>query len=345
MLTEDKILLCYTVCCFVLMGCQCKTTETEQERVFPVEITFVDNSTCVHTHTYVGNVEESYSLQLSFPAGGKLTQLYVQKSDHVQKGKLLALVDDTQENSMLQVAQTKLHQAQDGYERAEQVYKEGGLTELKWVEVQSQLKEAQSTVVGLSKRVNDCRLYAPCNGVIGAIQASVGENIAPGQVLLTLMNISGLNVAFTVAEQDITSIRLGDTATLVVPALDNMEMRGIVAEKSLTAEPLSHTYTVKCQLFVPDSARQSILPGMIAKVRLTSQRTEGYMLPARCVLLTSDGAVVWVVQQGKAQRREVSDCMFIKESVLVRNGLNKGDSVIVAGQHKLFSGARVQINK
>ena len=334
------VLLC---CLCGLMGCQIRPTEQEQERTFPVKVLRMDTTSCTGTHTYVGNIEECSSLQLSFPAGGKLTQLCVQKNHFVHQGQLLAQVDNTQASSMLQAAQAKLHQAQDGYARAEQVYKEGGLTELKWVEVESQLKEAQSSVVALEKRMTDCNLYAPDNGVVGTIQASVGENLAPNQVVITLLNISGLNVSFTVSEKDITAIQTGDTAIVTISALNNHEMRAIVTEKNLTAEALSHTYAVTCRLVLSESQRRSLLPGMVAKVRLPTHTTQGYLLPAQCVQLTPNSMVVWVVQDGTAQRRAISDCTFIKESILVGNGLHQGDSVIIAGQHKLSIGVRVQV--
>ncbi len=334
-----------SLCTCGLIGCQLKPTEKEQERIFPVDIQYIDTVSCVHTHTYIGNIEESSSLQLSFPTGGRLTQICVQNNHFVQEGQLLAQVDATQETSMLQAAQAKLLQAKDGYARAEQVYRDGGLTELKWVEIGTNLKEAQSSVIALEKRVKDCNLYAPSSGVVSSIQSRVGENVAPNQVILTLLNISGMNVSFTVAEKDVSSICLGDTAILTVSALGDMEMRGIVTEKKLTAEPLSHAYVVKSRILLPDSLRHVLLPGMVAKVRLTTQATKGYMLPAHCVQLMADGTMVWVVQDGKVQRRMVSNCIFINEFVMIQDGLNRGDSVVISGQHKLFSGARVQIKE
>lgn len=334
-----------SLCCCVLIGCRLKPTAENQERVLSVKIQRIDSMSCLHTHTYVGNIEESGSLQLSFPAGGRLTQICVQNNHFVQEGQLLACVDATQEASMLQAAQAKLLQAQDGYTRAEQVYRDGGLTELKWVEVKTNLKEAQSTVTALEKRVNDCNLYAPGSGVVASIHGSVGENLAPNQVVFTLLNIHGMNVSFTVAEKDISAIGLGDTALVTVPALGDVEMRSVVTEKNLTAEPLSHTYLVRSRILLPDSLRHTLLPGMVAKVRLTTQSAKGYLLPAHCVQLMPDGTTVWVVQDGKAQRRKVSDCVFTNEFVMVRNGLSRGDSVVVSGQHKLFSGARVQISE
>lgn len=342
---EKNYIIVLLGCLCGLMSCQLKPTEQEEERVIPVQVLCIDTSSCVSTHAYVGTIKECGALQLSFPAGGKLTRLCVHNNSFVHKGQLLAQVDDTQESSMLQAAQAKLHQAQDGYARAEQVYKEGGLTELKWVEVASQLKEAQSSVVALQKRVTDCSLYAPDDGVIGTIQGNVGENIAPHQVVLTLLDITELDVFFTVSEKDITSIYLGDTALVTVPALNDREMRAIVTEKNLTAEPLSHTYVVTCRLLLSPSQRHSLLPGMMAKVRLITHTTQGYMLPARCVQMTPSGTVVWIVQDGTAQRRNISDCTFVKESIIVGSGLNQGDSVIIAGQHKLSVGTRVQVEE
>ena len=69
----------------------------------------------------------------------------------------------------------------------------------------------------------------------------------------------------------------------------------------------------------------------------------GIVVPAECVQVMPEGTIVWVVEGGKAYHRVVTVGDFIRNGVMVETGLNAGDSVIVSGQQKLYTGAKVKI--
>ncbi len=338
----QQSLFCLALLC--LAGCdKLPLKKKPQYEVQPikVEVQTMDKQTHVNTHTYVGRIEEASSVPLSVQTAGQVTAVYVKKGDHVKAGQELLRLDDTQAKNALQVANATLKQAQDGYQRAKQVYQEGGVTEQKMVELSSQLEQARSMAAMSRKSLNDCVLRAPNDGVIGECKAKTGQVVAPGLSLVTLLDMEGYNVTFDVAEGDITSIQEGDSGSVVVEAIGKTEVPICVTEKNLLANTIAHTYTVTAFVSNPSNEyKQQLLPGMVSKVRLRSQSVSGYFVPAACVQTLTSGASVWVVENGIATRRRVEIGQYASGDVLITRGLHEGDQVVVAGFQKLYNGAR-----
>ena len=335
-------ILCLALLC--LMGCdKLPINKKPQYEVKPlkVEVQTIGDMTHVNTHTYVGRIEEASSVPLGVQTAGQVTAVYVKKGDRVRAGQELLRLDDTQAKNALQVANATLQQAQDGYTRAGQVYREGGITEQKMVELSSQLEQARSMEAMASKSLSDCVLRAPNSGVIGDCRAKVGQVIAPGLAAITLLDMDGYNVAFDVAEGDIAAIQTGDSGRVLVEALGKQEWTIRVVEKNLLANAIAHTYTVKAMLVNPtDDYKQQLLPGMVSKVWLTSQSVSGYFVPFECVQTLPSGKSVWVVQGGIAFRRQVEIGQFTSGGVIITKGLHEGDMVVTEGYQKLYNGAK-----
>lgn len=306
-----------------------------------VKVLTMDEQTHTYTHTYVGRIEEVSSVPLSVLTTGQVLSVKIKTGDRVKAGQELLRIDDTQARNALQAAQATYQQAQDGYKRAKQVYAEGGVTEQKMVEINSQLKQAKSMLSMSQKSLNDCVLRAPVNGMIGECKVRVGQNVAPAVPVITLLDMNGYNVAFDVAEADIAAIQAGEEGSIVVAAAGNDTLPVRVVEKNLLANTIAHTYTVKAMLLRGDSC---LLPGMVSKVWLQSQSVSGYFVPLECVQTMSTGKSVWIVNSNVATRRNVEIGEYVSGGVLITKGLHEGDQVVVEGFQKMYNGAKVVIN-
>ena len=339
----------YILCAvgMVLVGCdkvQDKLPNRKpkyENQAIRVKVQTMDEQTHTYTHTYVGRIEEVSSVPLSVMTTGQVLSVKVKTGDRVKAGQELLRIDDTQARNALQAAQATFQQAQDGYKRAKQVYAEGGVTEQKMVEINSQLKQAKSMLSMSQKSLNDCVLRAPVDGVIGECRVHVGQNVAPAVPVITLLDMNGYNVAFDVAEADIAAIRAGEEGSIVVAAAGNDTLPVRVVEKNLLANTIAHTYTVKAMLLRGDSC---LLPGMVSKVWLQSQSVSGYFVPFECVQTMPTGKSVWVVSNGIAQRRSIEVGEYVAGGVLITKGLHAGDQVVVEGFQKMYNGAKVVTN-
>lgn len=334
-----KRLLSYIIVLVVLSACAITPSQQTEQKPLRVEAMTIASDTTVSLHTYVGEIVAESSVTISATAMGRVLSVNVHVGDKVREGDVLFTIDSTQALNARQSAEALLRQAEDGHTRAARLFKEGGVTEQKMVEIESQLMQARAMMAAANKAVSDCRVTSPVAGVVGTLHVSVGQSIAPAVPALTLMNMNGYKVRFAVSESEIAGIRLGDHATMDIPAVDAKEIALRIVERSLIPNRLAHTYDVTASV-VSDI---DLLPGMMAKVRLEHDKQVGYIVPQSCVQLLPDGAKVWVVDGDVAIRRGVTTGKYIGDGVLVIAGLSVGEKVVTAGYQKLYSGCKVEI--
>ena len=132
---------------------------------------------------YVGSVEEEASASLSFPVAGTVARTLADEGQRVRKGQLLAELDSTSARQTFDAARASLEQAEDACGRLRQLYEAQSLPEIKWVEAQTRLRQAESLFEIAKKNLSDCALYAPFDGVVGERRASAGETVLPGVII------------------------------------------------------------------------------------------------------------------------------------------------------------------
>jgi len=159
-----KVFLWAMVALFAV-SCGKKQTEGVEETIRVVVEKATPTSDC-NALPYVGVVEEESSTSVSFTGMAMLKTLTVSEGEPVRKGQLLAVIDETQARNALATAKASLDQALDARERMKLLHDNQSLPEIKWVEVQSQVSQAQSAYDMCKKNLEDCRIYAPVSGVV-----------------------------------------------------------------------------------------------------------------------------------------------------------------------------------
>ena len=311
---------------------------SKEERVITVGILPVEEAAGIVSNTYPGYLEEGQSADLAFQYGGVLQQLNVKEGGAVRKGQVLARVSSQQMESARRSAQATLDQAQDAYDRLKKVYDNGSLPEIKWREMVANLEKAQSALDLADAMLADNILTAPFNGTVTALNATVGENIAPLRPVMRIINTNGLTVKIAVPENEIAKVQVGDSAEVIVPALGDRHYIGKVMEKSMTASLLTHSYPVKILVERPDT---ELVPGMIGKVVLKADVSTGIIVPANAILVNQEGHFVWVTEEGRATRRQVTVSGYAGIGVVISEGLHPGDSIIMEGYQKVSEGMKV----
>ena len=285
-----------------IMCCCCTKKESGGQTVKPIGVRTVvlEENADVATRTYLGETEAVTGISVHHPLGGKLVALHVHNGQKVSQGQALADFDDTQSRSMHDAAVATLNQAEDGYSRLLKVHEGGGLSDVKWIEMQTNLEKARQQEIATRKSLEDCHLTAPIEGVITDANVHVGQQLFPGQTICTVLSLKELQTVFTVPESDVSSFSIGDTVALILNALPKQFFSGVVTEKGLSAGMVAHTYQLKARVLAPS---KEILPGMITKVQTVKSFASGLVVPSGCVQATPEGSAVWVVREGIARRQ------------------------------------------
>ena len=328
----------------ICVGCSKKANKKIQSNEVLVNVVEVVEGSINNAQEYIGSAEEGSSVTLSFNTAGTIKTLSVKEGVSVKKGQLLATLDERTAQSAYNAAKSALDRAKDGYNRAEQVYKKGSMAEVKWIEIQTQLEQAQSMADISKKSLEDCRLYAPVSGVIGDVKIEKGMNVLPYQPVFNILNISQLCVKISIPENEISNIKVGQKAKVCISALDDAIFDGVVDERGVSADELSHSYPVKIRL---NQKPKDLLPGMVCKVTFAGESTTaGFEVPNRAVQLDNDGRrFVWVAEEGVAHRKYVSIGDLTRNGVIIASGLDEHDKVIVDGISKICEGSKIKVSE
>ena len=293
---------------------------------------------------FSGTIEEASGASLSFAGSGTIRRIYVSEGQTVRQGQLIAELDPTTMQNAYTIAKTSLDQAQDTYNRMKELHDAGSLPEMQWIQIENQLKSARASEAMARKSLHDTKLYAPFSGFIASKDAEMGQNAGPGMPVVKLVSIGSVKVKISVPEDDVQRIKKGSSMKIIVPALDNREFSGVVTERGVSADPRSRTYEVKATIMNHDG---QLLPGMICQAFTNyMQDATGVFIPANLVQLDSDNkTLVWVVNGGKAVKREIIISNETAQGAQVSGGLSSGDKLIVSGQQKVSNGMKVEIVK
>jgi RND family efflux transporter MFP subunit len=314
-----------------------KPALTNTEKAVAVRTANVSLSEKSYVLRYSGTIEASQTIPLTFQSAGTIQKIYVETGDAVEKGQLLATVENTDMQNIYNASLAKYEQAQDAYNRLKSVHDQGSLPEIKWVEMETNLQQAKSTLEISRNNLEKCNMRAPVHGIVGR------RNIEPGQSALgtalapvELVRIESVYVKVSVPENEISKITKGLKATFSVSALDGKTFEGIVTNVSPVAETISRTYPVKITVKNPEF---ELKPGMVCDATLSLERASASLIaPYKAVSKDSDGmSYVYVVtEDGRRARKQIITTGPYRESgIEVTAGLSLNQKIVVEGKEKL----------
>lgn len=321
----------------IFTACTDNVNKERQPRNVRVKTITVDTDGVTSDNNYSGTVEETSGTVVSFSTPGTIKTLNVEEGDNVKKGQLIGTLDDGTLKNSYEIALSTLNQAKDAYRRMKILHDANSLPEIKWVDVESKLRQAESAAEIARIALDNAKLYAPVSGIITDKTAAVGQNVAPGIPIVKIIDINKVKVAISVPENEIGTFATGNTAEITS---GNKTYQGKIVEKGVVANPLSRSYMVKYQI---DNPNGELLPGMICSVKSTrTSQNQGILLPASAILLASDNSnFVWLDSAGMARKRTVSISIMLPEGIIIDAGLHAGDKVIIAGMEKVSQNTHV----
>lgn len=332
--------LAASICVLLLIGCSEKK-DSEKEQTITVKVQEIKTVAVNGEQGFSGTIEEQNGAMLSFASAGTIKRIYVDEGQSVRQGQVVAELDATSLSNAYTIAKTTLASAQDTYNRMKVLHDAGSLPEMQWVQTENALTSAKAQEQMARKSLTDTKLYAPFSGYIASKSAEVGQTAGPGTPVVTLVNIGSVKVKIAVPEDDMQRITKGSSMKVIVPALGNQEFSGVVTEKGVSADPRSRTYEVRAT--IPNNDGR-LLPGMICQAFTNyMQGTTGVFVPANLIQLdANNNTFVWVVNGGRAVKRQIIISRETAQGAQVVGGLTSGDKIIVSGQQKVSNGMKVK---
>ncbi|MEZ5988149.1 MAG: efflux RND transporter periplasmic adaptor subunit [Planctomycetota bacterium] len=196
----------------------------------------------------------------------------------------------------------------------------------------------------LAKVVYEIRqsaLKAPFAGVVTEKRTELGTYVRQGDALLTLVQLDPIEVRVTMPETWVARIRAGQEASIRSEALPGRTWKAAVAAVVPRGSSLGRAFPVRLELPNPE---HRLLPGMSIRATFVLAASKDVLaIPADAVVQSPRGDAVFVVVDGKAQRREVRIGRRDEGWLEVLDGVAEGEKVIVRGNERLPPGGPVQV--
>ena len=328
----------------LLLGTGCRAPQDAPPEAVRVEVQKARPAEDRQDLAYSGTIEESESILHSFSIVGTITRVLVSEGTPVRKGQLLAEIDSTNVRNAYDLAQAALAQAEDAYKRLTPMHSSGSLPDIKYVEAETGLRQAKTAVAIARKSLDDCRLVATADGIVGKRSLDPGTVTVPNITSITIVKIAAVFARVSVPENEIARIRRGQTAEIRIGALGGREYSGSIEEIGVLADVLAHSYRIKIAVPNPNG---DIRPGMVctAILRFPGQ-VRGLVIPNASLMVDEAGRnfVYRVDAAGqKALRTYVTTGVLVRGGIEIVTGLGPDDLVVTAGQQKLADQSSVQI--
>jgi membrane fusion protein, multidrug efflux system len=337
-----------------LAGCQEKAPPTVQAR--PVRTVTVERGAEGETVSLTGQVQAKDHVSLAFRLDGRMTERPAHVGDVVTAGQVVARLDpQIQQNTLrsaqanLSSAEARLTEARLTFERHEKLLKSGATSRDRYDQAEQTMRSAQGQADSARAQVGNAQenlgytvLSADAPGQVTAVGAEPGEVVRAGQTIVELARQGGRDAVFDVPEG---LIRTGPRDPVVEIALnDDPEVKatGRVREVSPRADAATRTFQVKVGLIDPPEAMRL---GSTVTGRIRLAAPAGLEIPASALTESGGGPAVWVVnpQDQTVSLRTVKVLRYDATSVVLSEGLERGDVVVTAGVHVLHPGQKVRL--
>jgi len=287
-----------------------------------------------------GSIEANENVEIRSEVSGLVEKIYFTEGQTVSKGQVLVKVNDIELRAQLLQAKTKQNLAAENERRAKLLLQKEAISqeeyEIASAEYQSLMAQTQLIQAQLSKT----SIKAPFSGKIGLRNISPGTYVTPSLLITNLVNISKLKITFSIPEKYASQIQNNAIITFKVAGYtDQFSAKIYAIEPSI--DSATRTLQVKA---LTDNANQKLYPGTYANVELPMNVVKNAILiPSEAVIPVQNGKKVFVSKNNLATEVLITTDTRTEKSVLVLDGLKKGDTLITTGIMSLKAEDKVKV--
>jgi len=289
--------------------------------------------------------------------GGSIVALPVDRGQAVKAGAVLARISSRDleitfqsSKAALSSAESTLAVATTEYQRTLSLVKGGALATRDLEQAKSALSNAEAQVAAararqgsVGQQIQDTTVRAPFSGIVSERPASLGDVVAPGTELVTVIDPSSMRLEASVPSDQIQQVGIGATVRFSIRGVDE-DFVGTVDRISPSADPV--TRQVSIWVSVPNNSGK-LIAGLFADGRVDTTTRQGVIVPLSAVDETGPAPMVTRIRDGKADRAVVilGPKTMETEQVEITSGVSSGDLLIVGSAKNIAAGTPVNVVK
>jgi RND family efflux transporter MFP subunit len=315
----------------------------------------------------VGTVRAAQTTTLASQMMGNLVDLRAREGDHVQRGQILAVIDDSQPRASLDrvtaaesasqqqltAANSEFALADSTLKRFQTLYERKSVSPQEFDEVKTrqqaaaarrdmaraEQEQAQAAVAQAKTTLEYTRIRSPFDGVVTEKKLDSGALASPGMPIFTVEDVRHYRLEAAINEGDLAFARIGQSVQVLIDALGTSEIRGKVTEIVPAADPASRSFLIKVDL--PSDPR--LRSGLFGRVQLSRGQRPSLLVPQTAVVERGQLQGVFVLDQNKvATLHYVTLGKPTQGNVEILAGLQDGDRLVASPGSLELDGKRIE---
>jgi membrane fusion protein, multidrug efflux system len=338
-------LLIATPALIALAGCGASAQnpvarKAEGPAAVTVQTATVQSGAIQARHIATTTLEAEREARVVAEVGGIVLDVLVEEGDRVRRGQVLARLDPDRARLEVQRAEATVARLENEYRR-NQVLFERKLVSREMFERSRFDFETQRAALELERlRLRKTDIVAPFDGVVTERLVKQGQLLETHRAAFVVADFSRLQAVLHVPERLSPRLREGQSARLTFDALGGASVNAEVARVSPRVDRASGTVPVT---ILVDNRDGRLRPGLFSRAEVLVDSVDLATLVPRQALLPQDGRMaLFVVAEGRAERRQVEIGFSEGDLVQITSGVEPGAEIVVLGHSGLTDGMRVQ---
>ena len=303
------------------------------------------------TMTVVGSMEAVHGVTVSADLPGTVSEIHFDSGRMIQKGEILAELDTRQERAQLAAMEAQRDLAKVNHARYLQLMNEGVISRQDYDKAMADDRQAEANVNEIKATIDRKTIRAPFSGVLGIRQANLGQYLAAGQAIVPLQSLDPIYVNFSVPQQVLGQVRVGQTIHFTSDSMPGKTFTGRVNAINSVIDAATRNIEIQATVNNPGA---KLRPGMFTQVEVGVGGNAAVIpLPASAINYAPFGDSVYIVEQVKGPDGKSYQGVrqqFVKvqgsrgDQVGVVAGIKPGEQIVTSGVFKLRNGAAVAVN-
>lgn len=317
-----------------------KDKDKKETPPVPVELAVAEARPISAYYRASSVIEADRHVELVSKMGGRVSKVNVEEGDWVDRGQVLAELENDEQKILLRQSELKEKDAKRELDRRQSLLKSSLITQEDFDATKSTFDLAVTDRELAAVRVEDTEIRAPFSGQITERRIVPGQHVNPSEMVFSLVDFEPLRVRVHLPEVIARKVTVGDAVNLDVEALSE-PMPATIERISPVVDPA--TSTVRLTLLVNGDAR-AITVGGFVKVRITTDtQTDALSIPKLALVEEGGLRSVFIAQADSVRKVEIKTGLYDDSHIEVLDGLEAGDYVVTLGQGGLRDGSHIDV--
>ncbi len=313
----------------------------ENNKVIAVTVSPIALQTFKHFVEAQGSVVAENTVLVSPQTGGMILTLPVVVGQNVQKGQLIATLDNNILKESMEEVKNQMSLAKTLFDKQKTLWDQQIGTEVQFLSAKSNKESLEKRLITLQAQLGLSRVVAPISGTIELVRQKAGEMGAPGLPIVQIVNLGNLKITVKIADSYVGSVKVGDPILVKFQDI-NKEISARISMVSKMVNPLTRTFDVEAR--IPNSG--DLKPNQLAVININdTSKSNAIVVDENFIQKTEKGNLIYlaVEEKGKkiAKSRVVTIGLTYNGQAEIKDGLKSGDLIITQGYQELVDGQAI----